>query len=324
MPRHAAKNNATRLPKQAAPSLEPIPRVVPVPAVADEFLAFCWANEGLAGSTRKAYSFELSRLAGYVAPAQLLEVTEVQMREFLLALHARGVQSAAARRATVACRRFYRWAVQEGRIATDPTSKLQLPKMPMPHPKALAPAQTERLVTVLVDAPERQRLRDRAMLELMYGCGLRVSELLRLKSIDLDESAGALRVVGKGDKQRWVPVGEPAMAAIQVYLRSARPQYVRASKPSQYLFLTRLGRPMSPSGFWRHLQTLAVVAGLNPELVSPHVLRHSYATDLMFGGADLRTIQMLLGHESISTTAIYLRQDKRHLREVVSAHHPRG
>jgi integrase/recombinase XerD len=326
-----------------------MPLVAVLPANCDEAIphlrsfvsALLWAEQGLAPTTQKAYAYDLSKAAEFLAPACLEAATEVQLREYLMEMYRRGVRSAAARRAVISLRRFFAWLQREGHRSDNPAASLELPKLPAPYPKALSPSSSTALLeNARPQACERERLRDKALLEVSYGCGLRVSELLGLKLFQVDLTAGVIRVMGKGSKERMLPMGQPAAEALAAYLKLGRPQYVSPGKHSSratpkgiaastalaadHVFLNRLGKKLSPSGFWRHLQTLAQHAGVPTSLVSPHVLRHSYATDMLMGGADLRSIQSLLGHSSVNTTAVYLHEDKRHLRRLVAEHHPRG
>jgi integrase/recombinase XerD len=221
----------------------------------------------------------------------------------------------------VSMRHLLRFAVSEGLLADDPAVNIESPRFRQKLPTHLSVAETERLLAQ-PDVGTPEGLRDRAMIELLYSTGLRVSELVSLNISDLNMDAGFLRCIGKGDKERLVPVGQAAVSAVQRYLRDARPQLMRG-RGSRHLFVSRLGRGMGRMRFWQLLKRYGRKAGLRREL-APHQLRHSFATHLLEGGADLRSVQMMLGHADISTTQIYTHVVQERLKQIYDAHHPRS
>ncbi|MEO6363282.1 MAG: site-specific tyrosine recombinase XerD [Caldimonas sp.] len=292
--------------------------------VVDSFIDALWIEEGLAANTLAAYRRDLSLYARWLAatPAakSLLEASESDLREYAVARHA-GSAAASTNRRLTAFRRFFRWALREHLIAADPTLRLDAARQPLRVPKTLTEAQVE----ALLDAPDVAAplgLRDRAMLEVLYASGLRVSELVTLKTVHVSFVDGALRVTGKGDKERLVPFGEEALSWLQRYLAEARAA-ILAGKSSDALFVTGRGGPMTRQMFWKLIKAHARVGGIAVPL-SPHTLRHAFATHLLNHGADLRAVQMLLGHADISTTTIYTHVARERLRALHAAHHPRG
>jgi len=231
------------------------------------------------------------------------------------------IKSRTAGRALSALRRFYRHALREGRIAEDPTLRIDSPRLPRALPKLLSENDVERLL----EAPDPETdlgLRDRAMLEVLYASGLRVSELVALPLSGVALDSGVVRVTGKGGKERLVPIGETALDWMQRYLTRARPALL-AGQPHGALFVTRRKQPMSRQAFWYLIKRYALKAGLSITL-SPHTLRHAFATHLVNHGADLRVVQLLLGHADISTTQIYTHVARERLRQLHEKHHPRG
>ncbi len=285
------------------------------------FLERVWSEDGLAERTLEAYRRDLEALAKWLAGRgrDLHSAT----REDISAYH--GTQRAAVRsiaRRQSAFRRYYAFVARDKPGFVDPTLLIEQPKMPRSLPKALA----EREIEGLLQAPDLATtlgLRDRAMLELMYASGLRVSELVELPLAALNTRQGVLRVTGKGGKDRLVPVGEVALEHIGQYLAAARPALARGRQPAA-LFLSNRGEGMSRQMFWILVKRYARQVGIHPKRISPHVLRHSFATHLLNHGADLRALQMLLGHSSLSTTQIYTLVAKEGLKRLHAQHHPRG
>jgi integrase/recombinase XerD len=285
------------------------------------FLERVWSEDGLADRTLEAYRRDLEALAGWLAGRG--RNLQLARREDISAYH--GAQSVALRsiaRRQSAFRRYYAFLVRNEPGFADPTLLVERPKMPRSLPKALA----EREIEGLLDAPDvgtTLGLRDRAMLELMYASGLRVSELVELPLSALNTRQGVLRVTGKGGKDRLVPVGEMALERVGAYLSGARPQLAKGRQPAA-LFLSMRGEGMSRQMFWTLVKRYAMKVGIHPKRISPHVLRHSFATHLLNHGADLRALQMLLGHSSLSTTQIYTLVAKEGLKRLHAQHHPRG
>ncbi len=289
----------------------------------ESFIASLWLEDGLADNTREAYRRDLSLLAAWL-PSQGLDSIDLVSEQHLLAYvaerHAATRATTANRRLTV-FKRYYRWALRERRINADPTLRLVSAKQVMRVPKTLSESQVE----ALLGAPDVETpggLRDRTMLELMYASGLRVSELITLKSVHVSQSDSVLRVTGKGSKERVVPFGEEANVWLNRYLETSRAAILK-NRASDALFVTGRGGAMSRQMFWRIVKVNAVKAGINAPL-SPHTLRHAFATHLLNHGADLRAVQLLLGHADISTTTIYTHVARERLRALHAQHHPRG
>src|SRR5690348_4283361 len=285
------------------------------------FIERVWSEDGLADRTLDAYRRDLEALASWLAGRD--RTLRTARREDISAYH--GAQSGAVRsiaRRQSAFRRYYGFLARTEADFADPTLLIERPKMPRSLPKALA----EREIESLLDAPDVTMvlgLRDRAMLELMYASGLRVSELVELPLAALNLRQGVLRVTGKGGKDRLVPVGELALERIGAYLASVRPALAKGRQPMA-LFLSKRGEGMTRQMFWTLVKRYALKVGINPKRISPHVLRHSFATHLLNHGADLRALQMLLGHSALSTTQIYTLVAKEGLKRLHAQHHPRG
>jgi integrase/recombinase XerD len=295
-------------------------------ASVDAFVDALWLEEGLSKNTLLAYRRDLTLFAAWLAPqGRALEATaEADLNGYFSAQHASTKATTANRRLTV-FKRYFRWAFRERLIAADPTLKLQAAKQPLRVPKSLTEAQVEALLW----APDTQTalgVRDRTMLELMYASGLRVSELVTLKVFNVSLTDNVLRVFGKGNKERLVPFGEVASVWLTRYLKEARPELL-SGKQTEDLFVTTSGATpgtaMSRVMFWLIVKKHAQGAGMPPTL-SPHTLRHAFATHLLNHGADLRAVQMLLGHADISTTTIYTHVARERLKVLHAQHHPRG
>jgi integrase/recombinase XerD len=243
---------------------------------------------------------------------------------FAQALEAEGLSARSRTRILIATRRWIRFLLATGELTADPMEGIATPRFGQALPKVLRPDETAALLAA-ADPDTTLGLRDRAMLEVLYGAGLRVTELVALPLGALDSRAGVLRVFGKGGRERLVPLGEPALAAVDAYLEGARPALLRAGHPgTDAMFLSRRGAPMTRQNFFARLRKLARIAGISSDRVSPHVLRHAFATDLLEGGADLRAVQAMLGHADLSTTQIYTHVSRARLRDVVETRHPRG
>jgi integrase/recombinase XerD len=292
-------------------------------AAIDRFLDAIWIEEGLAANTLAAYRRDLTLFASWLDQAAgraLVDASEIDLRQYALARHAGSAASSTNRRLSV-FKRFFRWALRERLLAADPTLKLDSARQPLRVPKSLSEAQVEALLA----APETATplgLRDRAMLELLYASGLRVSELVTLKTVNVSFVECALRVTGKGSKERLVPFGEEALVWIERYLAESRAA-ILGRRTSAALFVTGRGGPMTRQMFWKLLKAHAARAGITAPL-SPHTLRHAFATHLLNHGADLRAVQMLLGHADISTTTIYTHVARARLKQLHAQHHPRG
>jgi len=292
-----------------------------------EFLEHGALERGLAPRTLEAYARDVRGFLGCLRAAGVADPRRIARRDvtaWLEALEARGVGARSRARALVAVRRFARFLLATGVLAADPVEGVLAPRLPRALPKRLLPEEIEALLRA-ADPGTALGLRDRAMLELAYGAGLRVSELVGLPLAGVDRRAGFVRVVGKGRRERIVPVGEPALDALDAWLASARPRLLRRARTAtDAVFLTQRGAPMTRQNFFVRLRGLALRAGLPRRRVSPHALRHSFATDLLEGGADLRAVQAMLGHADLATTQIYTHVTRTRLRETVEARHPRG
>jgi integrase/recombinase XerD len=288
----------------------------------DAFIDAIWLEEGLSKNTLAAYRRDLSLYGRWLAGrGKALDASaESDLNAYFSARHSETRATSANRRLTV-FKRYFRWALRERLISADPTLKLQSARQPLRVPKTLSEAQVETLLAAPdVDTP--LGLRDRTMLELMYASGLRVSELVGLKTFNLGMNEGVLRVLGKGSKERLVPFGEVASDWITRYLGEARAA-ILGGQQTDDLFVTARGHGMSRVMFWMIVRKHALAAGITAPL-SPHTLRHAFATHLLNHGADLRAVQMLLGHADISTTTIYTHVARERLKTLHAQHHPRG
>lgn len=287
-------------------------------ALLDAFCDALWLEDGLSKNTLESYRRDLSQLAAFLRRSGLAAATERDLFAYLAACAGRA--SSAARRLS-SLKRFYRYCLRERRIAADPTLKLDPPRPPRRFPKSLSEADIEALLA----APDPQTalgLRDRAMLEVLYAAGLRVSELVALKTFEANLDAGVVRVLGKGAKERLVPLGEEAIDWVRRYLDSARAKLL-APRSSDALFVTGRGAAMTRQAFW-HIVKRHGARAIPGKSLSPHVLRHAFATHLINHGADLRVVQMLLGHADISTTQIYTHVARERMKALHAKHHPRG
>ncbi len=287
-------------------------------ALLDRFCDALWLEDGLARNTLAAYRADLVQLAAFLRGRGLARAGEDDLFAFLASC--RGRASSAARR-IASLKRFYRWCVRERIVAADPTLRIDRPRCAPRFPKTLSEADVEALLAA-PDTATELGLRDRAMLEVLYASGLRVSELVGLRTFEVNLEAGLLRVSGKGSRQRLVPLGEEAVEWTRRYLAEARPALLGA-RTSDALFVTARGAPMTRQAFWRNLRRYGERA-IPGKRLSPHVLRHAFATHLLNHGADLRAVQMLLGHADISTTQIYTHVARERLKALHARHHPRG
>ena len=290
----------------------------------DRFIDMLWLEDGLSSNTLGAYRRDLQALSDWLRQQPdghtLVTASELDLASYAAARHADSLPSSAGRRLSV-FRRFYRWATREGLSLDDPTVRMDAPRQRMRLPGTLTEAQVEALLAA-PDTDEPLGLRDRAMLELLYASGLRVSELVTLKSVHVGLSENVLRITGKGSKERLVPFGVEASDWLTRYLGQARAQ-ILGGQVSDALFVTGRGDAMSRQMFWKLVKKYALHAGITQHL-SPHTLRHAFATHLLNHGADLRVVQMLLGHADISTTQVYTHVARERLRQLHEKHHPRG
>jgi integrase/recombinase XerD len=292
------------------------------------FLSYLRVEKGLAQNTILAYGRDLKRFAEFLRKRHKLrmeDVTREDVVDFLSNLYKEKLDSRSVARYLVSLRGLYKFAMMEGTVDTDPTENLESPKVRSSLPTYLRVEEINKLLA----APNLATpigLRDRAMLEVLYSTGLRVSELLNLRITDIDMRIGCVRCIGKGDKERLVPIGRKAIEAVEQYLAQARPKFARPLSPPPHnhvLFLTHIGRRLSRVSIWKILHDYGMRLGLRGHL-TPHKLRHSFATHLLEGGADLRSVQLMLGHADISTTQIYTHVVEERLKQIYKAHHPRA
>jgi integrase/recombinase XerD len=292
--------------------------------VLDRFLDMLWLEEGLSLNTRKAYQSDLQAFAAWLLKRRscLLDAADSSDIEAYLGSRYRdGAKSRSMARLVSSLRKFFRYLLRENLIATDPTLRIDPPKIGRPLPKTLTEADVESLLAA-PDVQDDLGLRDRAMLELLYATGLRVSELVGIRLNQVNLRQGVVRVVGKGSKDRLVPLGEEAEMWLGRYAGEARPA-ILGSRVSDDLFVTSRGSAMSRQAFWLLIKRYALLAGIRKP-ISPHTLRHAFATHLLNHGADLRVVQMLLGHSDLSSTQIYTHVAQERLRDLHARCHPRG
>jgi len=305
------------------------------------YLDSLWLEKGLSANTLSSYGSDLKKFSQWLNASEqpcsnknektLLQVSKVDIFDYLGSRkntaagknknQTQGVSARSTSRFISCLRGFYRYSLRENLITEDPSSQIDFPKLGRPLPKAI----TERDVEALLAAPNVEDvigLRDRAMLELLYACGLRVSELVTLEMAQLNLRQGVVRLYGKGNKERLVPMGEEAISVIQLYFKNARGDLLNQGL-NDVVFPSKRGQKMTRQTFWHRIKHYAVIAGIKSEL-SPHTLRHAFATHLLNHGADLRVVQLLLGHSNLSTTQIYTHIAKQRLHDLHREHHPRG
>lgn len=292
--------------------------------IIEQFLDNIWLEQGLSENTLSSYRLDLQALGQWLDKNQLdwLSVTTLDLQSFLAVRLDEGYKASSAARLLSTIRRLFQYLYREKLRLDDPSALLSTPKLPKRLPKDLS----ERQIEDLLNAPcidEPIELRDKAMLEVLYACGLRVSELVGLSLPDISLRQGVLRVIGKGDKERLVPLGEEAIYWLEQYLQYGRPTLMQG-KTDDIVFPSLRGQKMTRQTFWHRIKHYAVIAGIDSEKLSPHVLRHAFATHLLNHGADLRVVQMLLGHSDLSTTQIYTHVATERLKTLHQQHHPRG
>ncbi|MCB5186119.1 site-specific tyrosine recombinase XerD [Methylobacillus gramineus] len=292
-------------------------------ALLDSFIDHLWLEDGLAKNTLESYRLDLAAFAEWLSRVKSKPLLEAGQEDIQAYIAMRFPQSKprSISRLVASVRRIYRFALRENYISADPSLRIESPKLPRSLPKSLSEADVERLIQA-PDVADVIGLRDRAMLEMLYATGLRVSELVGLEVTEASLTDGVVRVTGKGSKTRLVPLGEESLDWIGRYLKEGRPQILQ-QRLSDHLFVTQRGSGMTRQAFWYLIKRYALLAGIHTPL-SPHVLRHAFATHLLNHGADLRVVQMLLGHADISTTQIYTHVARERLKQLHVKHHPRG
>lgn len=297
---------------------------MPTPPEVERFVDSLWMERGLSDNTLAAYRRDLTLFAAWLVDQQGASIVSADpghIQSFLGFKLGQGASPRSSARFLSALRSFYRWAVREGLVAEDPSLRIESPRQGRPLPKSLSEADVERLL----DAPDLDQpieFRDRTMLELLYACGLRVSELVSLRVDQVGFNQGIVRVLGKGGKERLVPMGEEALDWLQRYMQGARFDLLRG-RASDVLFPSNRTRAMTRQTFWYRIKIYGERAEIKGHL-SPHTLRHAFATHLLNHGADLRVVQMLLGHSDLSTTQIYTHVARQRMQELHAKHHPRG
>jgi integrase/recombinase XerD len=287
------------------------------------FLDYIRVEKGLAANSLASYGRDLAGFGAYLERRrkELGELERGDLRDFLASLYRRGLSARSVARHLVSLRNFFRFLVREGRLRNDPTAELEAPRVGLSLPKYLTTAEVDSLLAK-PDASTPAGVRDQAMLELLYATGMRVSEIVHLRWEDFEANLGVVRCRGKGNKERLIPVGKSALKAVESYVREGRPKLAK-KRGSPFLFLNQKGSGLSRVGFWKILAAYGRAAGIQTPL-TPHLVRHSFATHLLERGADLRSIQLMLGHSDISTTQIYTHVMKERIKQVYQSHHPRA
>ena len=291
--------------------------------IIDQFIDHLWLEDGLSKNTLNSYRFDLELFLEWLTvnlKKDILEVSQADIQQYL-SFKFPTSKSRSISRLLATLRRLFRYLLRENKINIDPTLEIHSPKIPKSLPKSLSEEDVESLLNA-PDIKTMAGLRDKAMLELLYACGLRVSELVNILLTELRISEGIVRVTGKGDKTRLVPMGEEAIDWIQKYINESRNNILK-EKTSKYLFITIRGGAMTRQAFWYLIKKYSIIANIKKPM-SPHVIRHAFATHLLNHGADLRVVQMLLGHSDISTTQIYTHVARERLKKIHQSHHPRG
>jgi integrase/recombinase XerD len=293
-------------------------------SVIDQYLDALWMEKGLSENTLVSYRRDLSQFSDWLQSQQqesLLGISDSHLLAYLGWRIKQGHSARSTARFLSCIRGFYRYQLREGVLDSDPSMDIDSPKLGRPLPKSISEADVEALLAA-PDVDNLLELRDRTMLELLYACGLRVSELVGLQLAQVSINQGVVRVVGKGGKERLVPMGEEALRWLQRYMRSARMDLLKGV-PAEVVFPSRRGSQMTRQAFWYRIKIYAQRAGVAPSL-SPHTLRHAFATHLLNHGADLRVVQLLLGHSDLSTTQIYTHVARERMKDLHAQHHPRG
>ena len=288
----------------------------------DNFIDLIWLEKGLSTNTLSAYRQDLTSFNKWLGETKIKSVSKADLLDYLSFRLNEGYSSRSTARALSSLRAFYNYLTNEYNLQENPTAKIDSPKLGHSLPKVLS----EEDVELLIQTPDTSSpigLRDRAMLELLYACGLRVSELINLDLLSLNTRQGIVRVMGKGEKERLVPLGEEALNWLNKYLEEGRDLLCKKDTRDSALFLSKRGTSMTRQTFWYRIKGYAIQAGVDRTL-SPHTLRHAFATHLLNHGADLRTVQLLLGHTSLSTTQIYTEVARHRMKEIHTEHHPRG
>jgi len=293
--------------------------------IIEQFIDALWMEKGLSANTLAAYRNDVAGFALWQQKnvQKLLKTSESDIQSYLAHLFEQGIKNRSAARLLSSLKRFFSWQLRENNIQSNPAVLLEAPKPEKPLPKTLTEQQVEDLLNA-ADVNDALGLRDRAMLEVLYATGLRVSELVGLQLNQLSIDPGVVRVIGKGNKERLVPLGEEALIWLQRYMNQSRSDLLTDKPAVSDVFVTRRGRAMTRQAFWHLIKRYALKTGILVDSLSPHTLRHAFATHLLNHGADLRVVQMLLGHSDISTTQIYTHVADQRLKSIYHQHHPRA
>lgn len=289
-----------------------------------DFKRYLLVEKGLSQNTVSSYTRDLMKFKAYLEQQKLADFKQDRfvILNFLATLKAQAMANNSVIRMVSSLRKFYRFLLETEQITIDPMQQVDSPKKQQHLPQVLSQAEVKRLLAV-PDTTTALGIRDRTILEVLYATGLRVSELTHLKLAELHLSLGLIQTLGKGDKERLIPIGDVAIEWIKRYLETSRPTFLKAGQSEPILFLNHYGRPFTRQGIWKNLKQMVSAAGIEKD-ITPHTLRHSFATHLLENGADLRVVQELLGHADISTTQIYTHVSQKHLREVYDHYHPRA
>ncbi len=292
-------------------------------SIIEQFCDQIWMEQGLSDATLSSYRSDLKLFSKWLQKQgkTLINSAPSDIQQYLAERYSKQYSSRSTARFLSSARKFYRYLLQSNQIKVDPTQQIESPKIQPPVPKSLSEDEVDNLLSQ-PDLDTALGLRDKAMLELLYSSGLRITELISVEMNQIGFQQGVMRVIGKGNKERIVPIGEEALQAIAQYIRHGRAELAN-EKVSDWLFLSTRGQRMTRQTFWHRIKFYAKTAGIRKHL-SPHTLRHAFATHLLNHGADLRTLQMLLGHSDLSTTQIYTYVAKERLKQLHSQHHPRG
>ena len=288
----------------------------------DNFIDELWLEKGLSKNTLSAYRQDISSFSKWLKNISLLEVTKIELLDYLAYRLKKGYSSRSTARSLSSLRALYNQLSNKYNLKENPTAKIDSPKLGHSLPKVISEEEVEKLINA-PDTKEPIGLRDRAMLELIYAWGLRVSELISLDLLNINLRQGVIRVIGKGEKERLVPMGEESLFWVSEYINRARSSLMTKDERESALFLSKRGSSMTRQTFWYRIKEYALKSGIEKNL-SPHTLRHAFATHLLNHGADLRTVQLLLGHTSLSTTQIYTEVARHRMKELHNEHHPRG
>ena len=298
--------------------------ITPIDGYIDTYINYLVVEKGLADATIESYSSDLKKYAAFLNVFQIKQIADSDttvILKYLIILRDEGLSARSRARHLVTLRGFYKFLIQEKILKKDPTSIVDLPKIGMKLPDVLSVVEIQSIINA-PDINKPKGLRDAAMFELLYAAGLRVSELIHVKLQDINLEVGFVRTLGKGSKERIVPIGSHAKEKLHDYLANARPVLMK-NHVGKFLFVAHAAKPMTRQGFWKLLKKYALMAGITKE-ITPHSFRHSFASHLLEGGADLRAVQMMLGHVDISTTQIYTHVARDHLKRLHEQYHPRG